>query len=360
MAEPGTDAVALVWRDEGGGSQTAEGAGGGEPAAQEAVGGGGAGQGDSPGGLGGKLTSPARRREAVWGVQRKWGVSERRACRTLGQPRATQRYRPQPRELERRLVARMLELVREHPRYGYRRIWALLRREGWRVNRKRIYRLWRQEGLKVPQKPRKKRHLGQRENGCSRQQAQFKDHVWAWDFIHNRTCDGRPLKWLTVVDEYTRECLALEVGHGMKAEEVIDVLAELVLLRGVPKYSRSDNGPEFIAAAIRRWLSYVGVETLYIEPGSPWENGYVESFCSRLRDELLAREEFATLAEARAYGRWYQLQYNHHRPHSALGYQTPTEFAAGCAASGFAPLSPQPHSPTPEENPLVVSQPKLS
>jgi len=245
VAEPGTDAVALVWRDEGGGSQTAEGAGGGEPAAQEAVGGGGAGQGDSPGGLGGKLTSPARRREAVWGVQRKWGVSERRACRTLGQPRATQRYRPQPRELERRLVARMLELVREHPRYGYRRIWALLRREGWRVNRKRIYRLWRQEGLKVPQKPRKKRHLGQRENGCSRQQAQFKDHVWAWDFIHNRTCDGRPLKWLAVVDEYTRECLALEVGHGMKAEEVIDVLAELVLLRGVPKYIRSDNG---------RWL----------------------------------------------------------------------------------------------------------
>jgi len=254
----------------------------------------------------------------------------------------------------------MLELVREHPRYGYRRVWALLRREGWRVNRKRIHRLWRGEGLKVPQKQRKKRRLGHRGNGCARRRAEQKDHVWAWDFLHDRTCDGRPLKWLTVVDEYTRECLALEVGRGMTAEEVIDVLAELLVVRGVPKHIRSDNGPEFIAAAIARWLSYAEVQTLYIEPGSPWENGYVESFQSRLRDELLAREEFANLAEARAYATEYRMEYNHRRPHSALGYRTPAEFAAGCAASGFATLSPQPHSRTPGFNPLPISQTVLS
>lgn len=183
------------------------------------------------------------------------------------------------------------------------------------------------EGLRVPQKQRKKRHLGHSANGCARRRAEHKDHVWAWDFLHDRTCDGRPLKWLMVVDEYTRECLALEVGRGMTAEEVIDVLADLFVVRGVPKHIRSDNGPEFIAAAIRRWLSYAAVETLYIEPGSPWENGYAESFGRGLRDELLAREEFANLTEARVYGARYRMEYNHRRPHSALGCQTPAEFA---------------------------------
>jgi putative transposase len=275
----------------------------------------------------------------------------------LGQPRATQRYRPLPREFERRLVGRMLELVREHPRYGYRRIWALLRREGWRVNRKRIHRLWRREGLKVPQKQRKKRHLGQSANGCARRRAEHKDHVWAWDFIFDHTRDGRALKWLTLVDEYTRENLALEVGRGMTAEEVIDVLADLFVVRGVPKHIRSDNGPEFIAAAIRAWLGYAGVQTLYIAPGSPWENGYAESFNSRFRDELLAREEWDALSEARAYGTWYRLEYNHRRPHSALGYQTPAEFAAGCAAASVRPTASlrQPHSRTLGINPLPIS-----
>ncbi len=256
----------------------------------------------------------------------------------------------------------MLELVREHPRYGYRRIWALLRREGWRVNRKRIHRLWRREGLKVPQKQRKKRHLGQSANGCARRRAEHKDHVWAWDFIFDRTRDGRPLKWLTLVDEYTRENLALEVGRGMTAEEVIDVLADLFVVRGVPKHIRSDNGPEFIAAAIRAWLGYAGVQTLYIEPGSPWENGYAESFNSRFRDELLAREEWDALSEARAYGTRYRLEYNHRRPHSALAYQTPAEFAAGCAAASVRPTASlrQPHSRTPGINPLPVSQTLLS
>ncbi len=254
----------------------------------------------------------------------------------------------------------MRELVRAHPRYGYRRIWALLRREGWRVNRKRIHRLWRREGLKVPQKQRKKRHLGHSANGCARRRAEYKDHVWAWDFIHDRTRDGRPLKWLSLVDEYTRECLALEADRSITAEKVIDVLVELLCIRDVPKHIRSDNGPEFIAASIRRWLGYADVETLYIEPGSPWENGYAESFHSRLRDELLAREEFENLAEARAYGTRYRLEYNHRRPHSALGYLTPAEFAAGCATSGFATLSPQPHSRTPGFNPLPVPQTVLS
>jgi putative transposase len=298
----------------------------------------------------------------VHGARRKLGVSERRACRALGQPRATQRYRPLPREFERRLVQRMLELVREHPRYGYRRIWALLRREGWRVNRKRIHRLWRREGLRVPRKQRKKRHLGHSANGCARRRAEHKDHVWAWDFIHDHTRDGRPLKWLSIVDEYTRECLALEVDRSITADRVIEVLAELFAVRGAPRHIRSDNGPEFIATAIRRWLTLASVETLYIEPGSPWENGYAESFHSRLRDELLAREEFADLAEARALGTAWRLEYNHRRPHSSLGYRTPAEFAAGCAAASVRPTASlqQQHSRNPECLPSPITQTILS
>ena len=195
------------------------------------------------------------------------------------------------------------------------------------MNRKRIRRLWRREGLKVPRKQRKKRHLGHSANGCARRRAEYKDHVWDWDFIHDRTRDSRPLKWLWIVDEYTWECLALEVDRSMTADRVIDVLAELFAVRGVPKHIRSDNGPEFIASAIRRWLIFASLETLYIEPGSPWENGYAESFHSRLRDELLGRQEFADLAEARALGTAWRLEYNHQRPRSSLDYQTSGEFA---------------------------------
>lgn len=280
----------------------------------------------------------------------------------MGQPRATQRYRPRRNEFRRRLLARMLELVREHPRYGYRHVWALLRREGWRVNRKRVYRLWRAEGLRVPRKQRKKRYLGHGVNGCARHRAEHKDHVWAWDFIHDRTHEGRPLKWLSIVDEYTRECLALEVGRGMTADGVIDVLAELLAVRGVPKHIRSDNGPEFIAAAIRRWLEHAKVGPLYIEPGSPWENGYAESFHSRLRDELLNRVEFVDLADARALGTAWRLEYNHRRPHSSLGYQTPAEFSAGCAAASVRPTASlrQQHSRNPECLPVTITQPILS
>jgi len=235
-------------------------------------------------------------------------------------------------------VKRMLELVAKHPRYGYRRIWALLRAEGWRVNRKRVYRLWRRQGLKVPRKKRKKRRLGSSANGCVRYRAAGKDHVWAWDFIHDRTADGRPLKWLSVVDEYTRECLVLEVGRGMKASGVRAVLAGLVRRRGVPGHIRSDNGPEFIARAVREWLSGSGVGALYIEPGAPWENGYAESFHGKLRDELLEREEFSSVLEARVVTKAWKEEYNTARPHSALGYRTPAEFGASCPRADSAAL----------------------
>jgi putative transposase len=254
-------------------------------------------------------------------------VSERRACRVVGQPRSTQRLRPAAKPDEARLVARMLALVRKHPRFGYRRIWALLRAEGWRVNRKRVYRLWRQQGLKVPRKRRKKRRLGCSANGCARRRPGSPGDVWCWDFIHDRTADGRPLKWLSVVDEYTRECIVLEVRRGLTAPAVVTVLAEAIRRRGAPRHVRSDNGPEFIAKAIREWLATAGVGTLYTAPGAPWENGYAEAFHSRLRDELLDAEEFTSLLEARVLADQWRTEYNHERPHSSLGYRTPAAFA---------------------------------
>lgn len=283
--------------------------------------------------------SPTRRREAVKQVQGSLEeVSQRRACKVIGQPRSTQRYRPKAPDKDRLLVKRMLELVRRHPRYGYRRITALLRSEDWKVNRKRVYRLWRKEGLKVPKKQRKRRRLGSSANGVVRHRAEHRNHVWCYDFVKDQTMDSRPLKCLPIEDEYTRECLALEVARSMTAKDVIEVLAYLVEVRGAPKYIRSDNGPEFIAKAIRDWLKATGVETLYIAPGSPWENAYSESFNSRFRDELLDRELFTSLAEAKMLCEDYKLEYNHRRPHSALGYVTPAAFAAACGGAGSAPL----------------------
>ncbi len=226
-------------------------------------------------------------------------VSERRACKALDQPRSSQRYQPQPRSDEPALVKRMLEVVRERPRFGYRRVGRLLAAEGWRVGLGRMFRLWRREGLKVPQKRRKRRRLGTSDNACHCRRAEHHDDVWCWDFVFDRTTTGSQLKWLSIVDEHTRECLALKVSRSITSEDVIDTLAELFAMRGVPRHIRSDNGPEFIAAAIRRWLDQVGVEALYIEPGSPWENGYAESFHSRLRDEFLAMEVFENLPAAR-------------------------------------------------------------
>jgi transposase InsO family protein len=249
----------------------------------------------------------------------------------------------------------MLDLVRLHPRYGYRRIWALLRREGWQVNRKRIHRLWRREGLKVPLKAHKRRRLGSSGNACARRRAEHKDHVWAWDFIHDRTASGSPLKWLSVVDEYTRQCLTLEVARSITAEDVKDDLIRLFRERGAPHYIRSDNGPEFIAKVLREWLERASVGTLYVEPGAPWENGYAEAFHGRLRDELLNVEEFAGVREARALARAWKEDYNRHRPHSALGYRTPAEYAAAAwAAAGLGSLAPSHPTPLTEETLITL------
>ena len=246
-------------------------------------------------------------------------------------------------------MKRMHELVRRHPRYGYRRIWALLRRDGWPVNRKRVHRLWRREGFRVPVKQRKKRRLGVSANGIIRHRAEHRDHVWAWDFIHDTDERGRPLKWLSLIDEYTRECLALETARSITAADAIDVLAELFIIRGVPKNLRSDNGPEFIAQAMRSYLATAEVGTLYIAPGSPWENGCAESFHSRLRDELLNAEVFADLREARTLADRWRSEYNHRRPHSALNYQTPAAYAATLTGPpvGAAPLPPAPSAKEP-------------
>ena len=214
---------------------------------------------------------------------------------------------------------------------------ALLCREGWRVNRKRVQRLWRESGLKVVRKQKKRSRLGSSENGCTRQAAEGKNQVWSYDFTLDQTADGRRLKLLPVVDEYTRECLAIEVERSITAKEVIQTLTYLFRVHGEPVYIRSDNGPEFIARAVKEWLAAAGVQTLYIEPGSPWENAYVESFNGKLEDELLGRELFTSLREAKVLIEQYRVEYNHHRPHSALGYQTPAEFAAsrsGAYAAG--------------------------
>jgi transposase InsO family protein len=279
---------------------------------------------------------------AVEALQERFECSERRACAVLDQPRSSQRYEPQPRDDEAALVKRMLELSRRRPRYGYRRIAWQLRQEGWQASDTRVYRLWRREGLKVPQKRRKKRRLGKSENGCVHRKAEHKDHVWCWDFVFDHTTSGSQLKWLSIVDEYTRECLTLKVDRSITSEDVIDTLAELFAMRGVPQCIRSDNGPEFIANAIRRWLKQVDVEGLYIEPGSPWENGYAESFHSRFRDEFLAMEEFESLRAARELTAAWREDYDHHRPHSSLGYVAPAEFAGRCAASAAASATPQP------------------
>jgi len=239
------------------------------------------------------------------------------------------------------------DFSRQRPRFGYRRIAALLGKEFWRASATRIYRLWRREGLKVPQKKRKRRRLGKTENGCHRRRAEHKDHVWCWDFVFDHTTSGSTLKWLSIVDEYTRECLALKVDRSITSEDVIDTLAELFAMRGVPRHIRSDNGPEFIARAIQRWTNQLSIEALYVEPGSPWENGYAESFHSRLRDEFLAVEVFESLAAARKLTATWRNDYNHYRPHGSLGYVTPVEFAARCTASAPKLLSATPQATSP-------------
>ena len=250
-------------------------------------------------------------------------MSERRACRVLGQARAVQRYTPQVRGDEAPLTGRLVELGAVYGRYGTPRLTALLRSEGWRVNHKRVERMWREVGLKVPQKQPKRGRLWLNDGSCIRLRPEQKDHVWAYDFVSSRTHDGLPLRLLTVVDEYTRECLAIDVARKLGSDDVLERLAWLMATRGVPEHIRSDNGPEFTAQVVREWLAKVGVKTLFIEPGSPWENGYVESFNGKLRDELLDREIFYTLEEAKVLIEMWRKHYNTVRPHSSLGYRPP-------------------------------------
>ena len=251
------------------------------------------------------------------------GVSERRACRVIGQPRSTQRRPPRTAEDEARLTADIIELATTYGRYGYRRITALLRQAGWVVNKKRVERIWQREGLKVPRRQPKKGRLWLNDGSCIRLRPERANHVWAYDFVEDRTHDGRKLRMLCVVDEFSREALAIRVNRRLNSSDVIETLAELMLERGTPTHIRSDNGPEFVAKAVREWIAAVGARTAYIEPGSPWENGYVESFNSKLRDELLNGEIFYSLKEAQILIEAWRRHYNAIRPHSALGWQPP-------------------------------------
>lgn len=252
-----------------------------------------------------------------------FSISERRVCRALGQPRSTQRYRGRKRRDEELLEEQVVALAGQYGRYGYRRITALLRMTGWHVNHKRVERIWRQAGLKVPAKQPKRGRLWLNEGSCLRLRPEFPGHVWSYDFVHDRTHDGRSFRILNVIDEYTRECLAVRVRRRLDHEDVQECLAELFCSHGVPIHIRSDNGPEFIANRLRKWLRELGVKTLFIEPGSPWENGYIESFNGKMRDELLNREIFYTLKEAQVLIEGWRKEYNTIRPHSSLGYRPP-------------------------------------
>ena len=251
------------------------------------------------------------------------GVSERRACRVLGQYRSTQRKVPQTPDDEVALTADMIELARQYGRYGYRRITKMLRTVGWSVNKKRVERLWRRKGLKVPTKQPKRGRLWLNDGSCIRLRAERPDHVWSYDFVADRTHNGKAYRMLCIIDEFTREALAIRVARRLNSTDVIEALCDLFIVRGIPAHIRSDNGPEFIAAALREWIAAVGAKTAYIEPGSPWENGYVESFNGKLRDELLNGEIFYTLAEAKIVIEQWRRHYNTVRPHSSLGYKPP-------------------------------------
>ena len=267
--------------------------------------------------------SPARRRACIDYVIAEHGVSERFACRVLGQHRSTQRKSAVVVEDEVALTAAIVALALQYGRYGYRRITALLRRDGWTVNVKRVERIWRREGLKVPASQPKRARLWLNDGSCVRLRPEHPDHVWSYDFVEHRTHNGRKYRMLNVIDEFTRECLAIRIARKLKALDVIDVLSDLFSLRGVPGHIRSDNGPEFIAKAVQDWIAAVGSTTAYIEPGSPWENGYCESFNAKLRDELLNGEVFYTLKEAGVVIEQWRRHYNSIRPHSSLGYRPP-------------------------------------
>jgi putative transposase len=250
-------------------------------------------------------------------------MSEHRVCRVLEQPRSTQRYAPIERDGEAVLRDQIVKLACQYGRYGYRRITILLRNEGWRVNRKRVERIWRQEGLKVPKKQPKRKRLWFNDGSCIRRRPEYPNHVWSYDFMSDRTSTGKAIRFLNILDEYSRESLKIYLDRKITSYDIIEHLAELFVERGAPDYIRSDNGPEFTARVVREWLERLGVKTLFIEPGSPWENGFIESFNGKMRDEHLNRESFDTLFEARILTERWRKEYNTKRPHSSLGYLPP-------------------------------------
>ena len=272
-------------------------------------------------------------------------ISERRACAALGQHRSTQRRVPRGREDEARLTADIIELARLYGRYGYRKIAALLRHAGWLVNDKRVERIWLREGLKVPRKQPKRGRLWLNDGSCIRLRPEHRDHVWSYDFVEDRTHDGKKYRMLNVVDEFTHECLAIRIARKLKAIDVIDVLSDLFILRGVPGHIRSDNGPEFVAKAVQEWIAAVGAKATYITPGSPWENGYIESFNARLRDELLDGEIFYTLKEAQIIVESWRRHYNSIRPHESLGYKPPAPEVFVPAFAAWPAAQPRPAPP---------------
>jgi putative transposase len=278
-------------------------------------------------------------------------VSERFACRVLGQHRSTQRKTPTGRADEAALTADIIALANQYGRYGYRRITALLHAAGWTVNVKRVERIWRREGLKVPHKQPKKGRLWLNDGSCVRLRPEHRDHVWSYDFVESRTHDGRKFRMLNIIDEFTRECLAIRIDRKLNSTSVVDALTDLFILRGVPDHIRSDNGPEFIAKAVREWIVAVGARTAFIEPGSPWENGYCESFNARLRDELLNGEIFYSLAEAKVVIESWRRHYNTARPHSSLGYRPPAPHVLQWPASPPGPASPA--TPALAQRPLM-------
>ena len=281
----------------------------------------------------------------------------------LGQPRATQQYVPRKEDADRRLIGALRRLVESYPRYGSERVHQLLLGTGWRVNFKRVHRLWKQEHLQVSRKQRKRRRLpGHSGNSCIRHRATHRNHVWSYDFVADRTEDGRQLKLLVVIDEFTRECLAIEAARTFTARDVILTLQYLFAVRGAPEHVRSDNGSEFVAREVQKWLGQAAVRTLYIQKASPWENAYVESFNGKLRDELLNRELFLSLTEARYVLDEWRLGYNHRRPHSGLNWQTPAAFAANLndSAAGVFPAASRAEPPVAALPPAQhATQPQL-
>ncbi len=270
--------------------------------------------------------SPQAKRNAVKHLVAERDYSERGACQLVGISRMSARYSPIPQPREAAFKQRVRQLANQHPNYGYRRITAILRREGSRVNHKRVQRIWQAEGLQLPRRKPRKRRYGPR--GEVVHKAQFRNHVWSYDLLEEHTVKGKRLRILAVIDEYTRECLALLVDRSITSNEVIDLLDWLFLIYGKPLHLRSDNGPELVSHKVQDWLAAQSCQTIYISPGSPWENAYIESFIGKFRKECTDRYLFYTLEETRSIIEDWREEYNHYRPHSALGYLPPSAFAS--------------------------------